>query len=33
LIVREGKLSAALEGPNINTEEMVAAALGEDVRA
>lgn len=33
LIMREGKFSAELEGPNINTEEMVAAALGEDVRA
>ena len=33
LIMREGRFSAELEGPNINTEEMVAAALGEDVRA
>jgi hypothetical protein len=31
--MREGRFSAELEGPNINTEEMVAAALGEDVRA
>jgi ribose transport system ATP-binding protein len=33
LIMREGRFSAELEGPNINTEVMVAAALGEDVRA
>jgi ribose transport system ATP-binding protein len=33
LVMREGRLSAELEGPNVDTEEMVAAALGEDVRA
>jgi len=32
LVMREGKLSAELEGPNVDTEEIVAAALGEDVR-
>lgn len=33
LVMREGGLSAKLEGPEIDTEEIVAAALGEDVRA
>jgi ribose transport system ATP-binding protein len=33
LVMREGRISAELEGPNVDTEEMVAAALGEDVRA
>jgi ribose transport system ATP-binding protein len=33
LVMREGRLSTELEGPNVDTEAMVAAALGEDVRA
>jgi ribose transport system ATP-binding protein len=33
LVMREGRISAELEGPNVDTEDMIAAALGEDVRA
>ena len=33
LVMREGRISAELEGPNVDPEAMVAAALGEDVRA
>jgi ribose transport system ATP-binding protein len=33
LVMREGRISAELDGPNVDPEAMVAAALGEDVRA
>lgn len=33
LVMRDGEVAAELKGPGINTEEIVAAALGENVRA
>lgn len=33
LVMRDGRVAAELKGPSIDTEEIVAAALGENVRA